>query len=193
MSDSVNLPCKIKKSEWFYQPSTLQVYIYLLIHAATRRRTVRGVKLVAGQLLTSKKAMAAALKAGQRRMREVLAELDKAEVIKTEALEKYTLITVCGYIPPEIKKPKPQALRQPSMPKPTPEEVAAYCNERNNNIDAFRFFDYYESVGWKVGRQPMKDWRAAVRTWERRSVQQQQPVRQKDTVSHNQNKKYERF
>ena len=51
--------------------------------------------------------------------------------------------------------------------KPTLEEIRAYCQERKNNVDPQRFFDYYESNGWKVGRNPMKDWKATVRTWER--------------------------
>lgn len=51
--------------------------------------------------------------------------------------------------------------------KPTLEEVQAYCKERNNNVDAHKWFNHYEAVGWKVGKNPMKDWRASVRTWER--------------------------
>jgi len=47
------------------------------------------------------------------------------------------------------------------------EEVAAYCRERKNQVDPQRFVDYYTSNGWRVGRNPMKDWKAAVRTWER--------------------------
>lgn len=50
---------------------------------------------------------------------------------------------------------------------PTFEEVRAYCSERKNNIDAQRFIDYYTSNGWRVGKNSMKDWKAAVRTWER--------------------------
>ena len=50
---------------------------------------------------------------------------------------------------------------------PTLEEVKAYCDERKNRVDPQRFIDYYESNGWKVGKNPMKDWKAAVRTWER--------------------------
>ena len=51
--------------------------------------------------------------------------------------------------------------------KPTLEQVSDYCNERQNGIDPERFIDYYTSNGWKVGKNPMKDWKAAVRTWER--------------------------
>ena len=50
---------------------------------------------------------------------------------------------------------------------PNIEEVAAYCKERNNGVDAERFVDFYASKGWYVGKNKMRDWRAAVRTWER--------------------------
>lgn len=50
---------------------------------------------------------------------------------------------------------------------PTLDEVSAYCNERHNNVDANRFIDYYTSNGWMVGKNKMKDWKAAVRNWER--------------------------
>lgn len=56
--------------------------------------------------------------------------------------------------------------------KPTLEEIKAYCLERKNNIDAQFFYDYYESNGWKVGKNSMKDWKATVRNWERNSKQQ---------------------
>lgn len=52
---------------------------------------------------------------------------------------------------------------------PDADEVEAYCRERNNHIDAQHFVDFYASKGWKVGKEPMKDWKAAVRTWERRN------------------------
>ena len=51
---------------------------------------------------------------------------------------------------------------------PTYEEVNIYCNERGNDVDAQAFVDFYTSNGWKVGNNPMKDWKAAVRTWEKR-------------------------
>ena len=50
---------------------------------------------------------------------------------------------------------------------PTLLEVEDYCFERKNTVDASKFIDYYTSNGWKVGKNAMKDWRAAVRTWEK--------------------------
>lgn len=53
---------------------------------------------------------------------------------------------------------------------PTVEEVAAYCLERGNQIQAERFVDHYISNGWKVGKNPMRDWKATVRTWEKNEI-----------------------
>lgn len=50
---------------------------------------------------------------------------------------------------------------------PTYEQVSSYCLERNNNVDAHRFVDHYEANGWMRGKTKMKDWKAAVRVWER--------------------------
>lgn len=55
--------------------------------------------------------------------------------------------------------------------KPTVEEVRVYCEERGNNINAEQFVDFYESKGWKVGNVTMRDWKAAIRTWEKRNKQ----------------------
>ena len=66
----------------------------------------------------------------------------------------------------EIEKKKKSKTSSRFTP-PTLDEVIDYCNERLNGVDAERFIDYYTSNGWKVGKNPMKDWKAAVRTWER--------------------------
>lgn len=60
--------------------------------------------------------------------------------------------------------------------KPTVQDIKAYCIERGNNIDAETFYDYYESVGWKVGKKPMKDWKATVRYWETRNKKQSKQI-----------------
>ena len=64
--------------------------------------------------------------------------------------------------------------------KPTLEEVRAYCQERKNCVNAEKFVDYYESNGWKVGKNAMKDWKAAVRTWEKNRFDKQGDTAQKN-------------
>lgn len=56
---------------------------------------------------------------------------------------------------------------------PSVDEVAIYCRERGNRINAQQFVDFYAAKGWKIGQNTMKDWKAAVRTWEQRDEQKQ--------------------
>ena len=68
------------------------------------------------------------------------------------------------------KEPEPEKekdIRRRFAP-PALMEVEAYCRERRNGIDPATFLDFYQAKGWKVGNTPMKDWKAAVRTWEKR-------------------------
>ena len=72
-----------------------------------------------------------------------------------------------GYIkekdtPLGVSKKKSDRFTPPSL-----EDVQSYCLERNNSVDPQAFIDFYESKGWMVGKNKMKDWKAAVRTWER--------------------------
>lgn len=84
--------------------------------------------------------------------------------------------------------PAPAAPDEPEKPAkasrftpPTVEEVQTYCNERGNGIDAQRFVDFYAARGWLIGKAKMKDWKAAVRTWEGRDKDgQQSEVRKYD-------------
>lgn len=71
----------------------------------------------------------------------------------------------------EKKEKDPHADKPRRFTAPSVAEIAAYCVERKNNINAQRFFDFYESKGWRVGNQPMKNWKAAVRTWEQSDEQ----------------------
>ena len=62
--------------------------------------------------------------------------------------------------------------------KPTLSQITQYCLERNNSVNAEQFYDYYESNGWKVGKNAMKDWKACVRTWERNGYDK--PIKKKN-------------
>lgn len=66
--------------------------------------------------------------------------------------------------------PSTTSRRRNGFTPPTLAEVEAYCLERGNHVDAEQFVDHYTANGWKVGKNPMKDWRASVRTWEKNST-----------------------
>lgn len=62
--------------------------------------------------------------------------------------------------------------------KPTVEDVRAYCAERSNSVDAERFVDFYSAKDWCIGKNKMKDWKAAVRTWEKQDRKQKPALMQ---------------
>lgn len=66
---------------------------------------------------------------------------------------------------------------------PSVDEVRAYCEERRNGIDAQSFVDFYSSKGWMIGKNKMKDWKAAVRTWEKNRSNNQESNQQSDIKS----------
>ena len=114
----------------------------------------------------------------QRRFRERQKALELTEndgiacIPVTEALrERYESVTKNNEsksIEIDIEKEKDiDSKKRKRFIPPTLEEVKSYCSERKNNVDANKFIDYYESNGWMVGRNKMKDWKAAVRSWER--------------------------
>lgn len=59
---------------------------------------------------------------------------------------------------------------------PTSHDVEAYCKQRNNSIDPQQFINFYTAKDWMIGKNKMKDWRAAVRTWEHRNALQTSPT-----------------
>ena len=67
--------------------------------------------------------------------------------------------------------------------KPSLDEIRQYCISRSNKVDPEQFFNFYESKGWIIGKSPMKDWRAAVRTWEKR--EKEIPQRKRSPLTKN--------
>lgn len=67
---------------------------------------------------------------------------------------------------PSKTRTKPEKPDTPKVVKPTLQEIKDYCSERKNRVNPEKFFDHYESNGWKVGKNSMKNWKAAVRKWE---------------------------
>ena len=114
-------------------------------------------KTMANAIETDSKTMANATKSDSNKIKEIKENIKE---IKPEGFTKKA--------PKGLSSHTPRKSSQKRFQKPTVEEIDAYCKERGNGIDAQRFFDYYESKGWVVGKSPMKDWKAAIRTWETR-------------------------
>lgn len=78
----------------------------------------------------------------------------------------------------EIHSSASTTTKRKRFEKPSISDIKQYCMERNNNVNAEHFYDYYESNGWKVGKNAMKDWKACVRTWERNGYDK--PIKKKN-------------
>lgn len=76
--------------------------------------------------------------------------------------------------------------------KPTLEEIKEYCLERKNNVDAETFYNFYEAKGWKIGKEPMKSWKACIVTWEKRTAQVSSQVKDKNKMKLVDGSKYDR-
>lgn len=69
--------------------------------------------------------------------------------------------------------------KQQRFKAPSADEVRIYCSERKNTVDPDKFIDYYTANGWKVGKNAMKDWKAAIRTWEKNKAFDQKQASKK--------------
>jgi hypothetical protein len=81
----------------------------------------------------------------------------------------------------EVKEKKPKKIFTP----PTIEAVSEYCSNRGSGVDARKWYDFYQSKGWMVGKNKMKDWKAAVRTWERKSETHKTASGNHQRIDHN--------
>ena len=117
------------------------------------------------------------------KVKRFLKLLEDEQMVTTERTNRGTLINVVNYNkfqvtenqsePPNELPDEPPKAEKKTEPKrqifipPTVDEVQAYCEQRENGIDAQGFVNFYISKGWMIGKNKMKDWKAAVRTWER--------------------------
>ena len=103
--------------------------------------------------------------------------LATAELEATQQQAAFTEEGKRVFFPPPsepMPAPKPKKPRE-VFQKPTVEEIDAYCAERKNGLSGQAIFDHYEANGWMVGRVKMRDWKAAVRTWERKEKEKPAP------------------
>lgn len=177
-------------------PDHIAVWMYLLLNASHNEyKTMFGgksVMLKPGQLVTGRKKISEKVHVNEYKVMRVLKLFESEQQIAQQTERYGTLITILSWSEyqesaqqneqqvhnnctttaqqlhtkqecKELKNVKKSIRFTP----PTLEEVRDYCRERNNAVDPERFVDYYQSNGWKVGKHSMKDWKAAVRTWEK--------------------------
>lgn len=100
-------------------------------------------------------------------------ECDSHNECHRECHEEHHVTDLCPSFLESERESKSKSKREKNkggrFAPPTPEQVAQYAEEKDLNVDAQRFCDFYASKGWKVGSSPMKDWKAAARNWSSRN------------------------
>lgn len=104
---------------------------------------------------------------------------EEQEISKDETNDKQTISKPQGNVNDNVNEECKSELKSKSESKrfspPTLEEVKNYCQERKNSVNPEKWISHYQSNGWKVGKNQMKDWKAAVRTWEGNSFGSAKP------------------
>ena len=197
----VKLFSKFMKWEWYKDSNTKGVFIHCLISANWKDGRFEGRVIKRGSFVTGRKKLAEELGMSEQQIRTALKHLISTNEITIATTNKYSVITIVNYeMYQQVNQQNNQQLtnNQPTTNQqlttskkgrreegkkyifipPTVEEVRSYCSERKNNVDPQTFVDFYQGKGWMVGKNKMKDWKAAVRTWERsrkESVQSYKP------------------
>lgn len=118
------------------------------------------------------------------RQREAMGQLRDTSVTKSHESIEYRDKSI------ELRDKKESKEKERRFTPPTLDEVRAYCQERNSSVDPERFVDWYTANGWKVGKNPMKDWKAAVRSWEQRDKAERPAEKTKEQLEHERNDPY---
>lgn len=182
---------------WHADPATGWLFVNLLLMANWTDSDWQGMTIKRGQLVTGRKALAAQTGLSEQTVRTSLNRLKSTNEITIASTNKFSVITIVNYgkfqdvpemptstLTSNLTNNQPAANQQLTTNEqekqgeqgikprkrftpPTVDEVAAYCRERGNVVDAQRFVDFYTASGWMRGKTPVKDWKACVRTWEK--------------------------
>lgn len=187
--------------EWYSDINVSRVFIHLLLKVNFYDEKWKGTTVKRGQRVTSLSNLASETSLSVKQIRTVFKKLESTGEIIRKGTSRFTIITICNYekwqkdLEPEgkqraskgqtegkqratnkeVKKDKEVKNKtEPSKKFVPPElsEVELYFSEKGFAHEAQRFFDYYESIGWKVGKNPMKKWKNAASGWISRNSNQ---------------------
>ena len=196
MTGWIKLHRKFIQWEWFTVDEMVKLFIYLLLSANHEDGNFQGTIVKRGQLITGLNKLSFNTGISIQTLRTCLKRLEKTSEINIQSTNKYSIITICNYDTYQSdqqttnKQPNTRLTNNQQTTNkqlttnnndkneenkkndknfvvPTEKEISDYCFERKNTVDAAKFFDFYSSKGWMVGKNKMKDWKAAVRTWEK--------------------------
>ena len=191
MSGWIKLHRQITDWEWYDDHNTFRLFMHLILKANHKERSYRGVKIEVGCVMTGRELLSKETGLSVQQIRTCLERLKSTNEITIKSDKKGTIIQVVKYKDYQVttnesttnqptsnqqvttnKNVKKEKNDNNTFTPPSAIEVLDYCIERKNFVNAETFIDFYESKGWMVGRNKMKDWKACVRTWEKSNTEQ---------------------
>ncbi len=195
---------------WYQDINTCRLFVHLLLRANWKDGNFQGEVIKRGSVVSSIAKLSAETNLSVREVRTAISHLEKTGELTVTRHSKYSVFTVNNYCLyqasdtqndrqfdkvsteyrqgidkvattiEEKKEGKKERNNIRRFEPPAVETVRAYCIKRNNHVDPQLFVDFYESKNWMVGKNKMKDWKAAVRTWEKGRSQ----TRKEETAKH---------
>jgi hypothetical protein len=208
----IKLHRKLIENPIFLKPELLQLFIYCLLKANHEAQKIifngQEIEIKIGQFITGRNAMAKDLKQNPITTYKRLKILENLKILNIKSNNKFSVVTVVNYglyqseeIKRNTKRNNKGTTREQQgntnkndkndkndiyahFTPPTLEEVISYCKERNNSVDPQKWYDFYSAKGWMIGKNKMKDWKAAVRTWERGCDSKPQKSKYRDMTNY---------
>jgi len=188
----IKLYRKMTEWGWYKDANTKAVFLHLLLTANYKETEYMGVTIHPGQTVVGRKALAETLGLSEQKIRTALTRLKSTNEITIKTTNKFSVVTVVNWASYQfdddestnkstsnltinqpttnhtIRKKEGKNIERGKTP-PARADVSKYVKEMGYTMDADKFYDYYEETGWKKKNgQKIRDWKASVRTWERR-------------------------
>lgn len=173
---------------WYKDPPTKSVFLELLLTASYKDAAFLGEDLHSGEAAFSIRGMAASTGLSEQNVRTAIKHLQNTGEITVRATGKYSVATINNWskyqdsqeepkLPISTRKTEKTGNSSKMQIPPARDDVLAYVKEKDLKVDIDSFYDYYDSTGWKVGRNKMKDWKATLRRWSRTNFGNEANVR----------------
>ncbi len=189
----IKLHRQILEWEWYSDNNCFRLFLHLLLKANHKEKRFKGIELKVGSIVTSRDLLARETGLSSQQIRTALTKLISTNEITSVTSSQGTIIQIVSYekyqVPTnEITNEQPTSNQQSTTNNnvkkekkfiiPTFNDVLEYCMQNNLDVDGVKFINFYESKGWMVGKNKMKDWKAAIRTWvkPKQEIQQQRII-----------------
>lgn len=181
MSGWIKIHRQILDWEWYSDNNTFRLFIHLILKANHKDRRFKGIELKAGSVVTSRDILSFETGLSVRQVRTSLDKLKTTNEVTIKTSSKGTIIQLVNYekyqlATSEMTNERPANDQQTTTNKkekkersifiaPSFEDLKSFCLENNLELNYNDFLNYYDSNGWMVGKNKMKDWKATARRW----------------------------